>query len=338
MFTFYKYPSIENVSNLRTLSRITELGYDKGTWLVGLKVHGANHGFMTDGTTVIATKRSGILVPEDGSFYGYQNILAAYQAKILDFYKFLSSAYPFKVLTLFGELFGGRYNHPDVKRDTTATVVQKGVDYCPHNDFFLFDVKLDGFFLDKNYVSLACDNYGFIGNKPLFKGSFEECIKYPNIFPDPLHKTWNLPEIEGNVCEGVVIEPEIPLFFPIGDRVILKNKNEKFAEKASKKEKVPKTQFVWSTEGAEECSITFLYLVPNRLRNVLSHIGQVTEKDFGKVMGLFVQDALKDYLKDNEEKFNILDKKEQDMIKKEMQRKAADIIRPNFRDIVNNCF
>lgn len=339
-FIFKKYPSIEGADRTKVIDYIVQLGFDQIPWQVGLKVHGANFGIMTDGKTMEATKRSGFIVPDDGAFYGYQNVMATYQQRIFDFYRFLKDVFPLlDILTLYGELFGGKYGHPDVPNDPHGTMVQKGVDYCPHNDFFLFDIKVDDLFVNKCYTTIACNDHGFIGNVPLFQGSFRDCLQYPNEFPDPLHKKWNLPEIEGNICEGVIIEPEEPKFFQSGSRIILKNKNEKFAEKAShRKQRKIQAPHEWSEEGWSEVEEMFAYINENRLRNILSHIGEVTDKDFGRIMGMFAQDVFKDYLKDHNDEFSVLDKKEQDLFKKEMQRKCAECIRPNFRDIMDGTF
>ncbi len=196
-------------------------------------------------------------------------------------------------------------------------------------------------FINKCYCHIAINDFGFVGNTPLFQGSFRDCLKYPNEFPDPLHKLWDLPEVEGNnVCEGVVIEPEEPKHFPSGSRVILKNKNAKFSEKAShRKPRKLQLPHEWTVEGAGEVQIVFHYITENRLRNVLSHADfGINDKVFGRLMGMFAQDVFKDYLLDRSDKFNELNKKEQDLLKKEMQRKCAECIRPNFVNIVDGDF
>jgi len=338
--TFKSYPSIENIDRKATIDKIVEMGFDQAPWQASLKIHGSNLQIITDSQNLVTAKRTDLIVPEDGVFYGYQAVIDRYQSNIDEFLRFLKTIFPsFGVCRLYGELFGGMYNHPDVKRDPSAIKVQKGVNYCPHNDFFLFDISLDGIFINKLYVTAAVTDFSFIGAKPLYQGSFRECLQLDPAIQDPLHKEFGLPTIEDNICEGFVIEPEEPKFFPNGSRVILKNKNAEFCEKAShKKQKIIQMPHEWTVQGAEECSVLFLYITENRLRNVLSHIGQVTDKDFGKIMGLMAQDTLKDYMKDREDKYNLLEKKEQDIIKKQLQRKVADLIRPNFTNILDNYF
>lgn len=339
---FKKYPSIDRIDRKKTIDYIVQMGLDKDKWQVSLKVHGANFGIYYNGLDMESSKRSGFIVNSDGGFHNYQNVIANYQKNIYALYHYLNmTGLSFKNMILYGELFGGQYDHPDVEKDPHASRVQKGVQYCPHNDFFLFDIVVDGMFLPKSYVHKAIYCFGFVGALPLFTGTFIECLEHSNEFPDPLHETFDLPRLEGsayeeNVCEGVVVEPAVPKFFPSGSRVILKNKNDKFSEKASHKRmnKVQKPH-EWTEEGKIAVDEVLQYITENRLRNVLSHIGEITQKDFGKVMGLFAQDVYKSYLTDCSDHFNTLDNKEQDMVKKEMQRECANCIRPNFRNILD---
>ena len=109
-----------------------------------------------------------------------------------------------------------------------------------------------------------------------------------------------LPEIADNICEGVVIRPIITPHFNHGVRVILKKKNEAWAEgkqfrkSIKKEEKLPE-----KIVKLREAILT--YVTENRLNNVLSKVGQVTIKDFGKVMGMFSKDIVEDFSKDYQE-------------------------------------
>jgi len=156
---------------------------------------------------------------------------------------------------------------------------------------------------------------------------------------DPLHKEFGLPTIEDNVCEGLVYEPEVPRYYPSGKRMKLKAKNIEFCEKAShRKPRKTELPHEWTGEGVWEREEMELYINVNRLRNVLSHEGDISQKMFGKVQGLLAKDVFKDYLEDRSEQFSALSKKEQDLFKKEMQRKCAECIRPNFVYIVDGEF
>lgn len=48
------------------------------------------------------------------------------------------------LLYIYGELMGGVYPHKDLPRTDSATPpVQRGVYYCPHYDFYGFDIRTD---------------------------------------------------------------------------------------------------------------------------------------------------------------------------------------------------
>ena len=338
--TFTKYPSITPVSMKRSIEYIIQNGLDQQPWIATVKLHGANFQITTNGSDIKTGKRSGFIVPADGGFNGYQNVLAKYQQNIFEFYRHMSLLFDFDQLTLCGELFGGQYDHPDVDRDVHATRVQKGVQYCPHNDMSIFDIKVDNMFINKMYVNVAVNDFDFIGSTPVFQGSFRDCMKLNAHIQDPTYKKFGLPKLEGdNLCEGLVYEPEEPAWFPNGKRVKLKHVNPEFAEKTGRnKVRKPAVIHEWSDEGMEELQEMYTYINENRLRHILSHHGQFTQKTFGKLLGLFAKDVFTDYLEERNDQFEALSKKEQGIFKKDMQKKCGDCIRPNFVAIIENEF
>ena len=131
---------------------------------------------------------------------------------------------------------------------------------------------------------------------------------------------------------GVVIKPlTAPKHFRNGERIILKNKNDKWSEK-SHAPKVPKIPFEVTPEILEQRNAIEQFITENRLHNVLSKIGPVAKEDFGKIMKPFVEDIAKDFAK------------EYDMAEygkefgKYCSRRAAEMIRENFIKIVNGEF
>ena len=159
----------------------------------------------------------------------------------------------------------------------------------------------------------------------------EKCINFPIDFDSKIPEWLGLPKIENNLCEGVVIKPNEPKFLWSGSRVILKNKNEAFKEISGHKDGfLPKENIKLSDNGNKLLEEILTYITENRLRNVLSHIGAVTDKDFGKIMGLMNKDIIEDFLKNNDEEFNNLDKKERKFIQKRMGSETSQLLRKNF--------
>jgi Rnl2 family RNA ligase len=101
-----------------------------------------------------------------------------------------------------------------------------------------------------------------------------------------------------NFAEGIVIEPEEPAYFNNGSRVYFKNKTQAFSEK----NRQPREKKVFElSEKESDCMNNLLcYNTPQRVENVISKIGKVEAKDFGKILGLTIQDMLEDYKKDYE--------------------------------------
>jgi len=334
---FKKYSSIENAYRTKTVNYITETGNADGEWVSTLKIHGANYSFWTDGEDVKFGKRSGFIQGE--SFYGDFNF--DYDQNARDMHKYLQDVIPCDVLSIHGEIYGGLYDHPEVERDKSATRVQKEVQYIPFNDFIVFDIKVDNMLLNHDFVITLCKKFGFDHVPVLARGSFYDLMKMDVKFPDPLGVLKGLPPIEDNMAEGWVLKPVKPKFFGNGERIILKGKNPKLSEKNGGKHGKPPKPIIELSEDANRLKDDlFMYLNENRLRNVLSHgeIEQITQKDFGRLLGLFSKDAFTDFLKDNQEDWDNLEKKEQVVIKKNMNRVAGDVIRPNFVNIIDRTF
>ena len=232
---FIKYPSIENSYRTKTIEEIKKHGYDVGTWVVTNKIHGANFSIWYDGEKGLCAKRTSFIEGKE-NFHNHQDVVVKNYNKYFFVYEYFCDKYKTEKLNfvMFGELFGGSYPHPDVKLDPHSSRIQKGVYYCPHNDFYVYDIKVNNIFIPYDELEFVCKKYGFIYAKPLFKGSFEDCLKFNPVFEDTTYKIFGLPKIENNQSEGVVIRPLETKFFKNGSRCILKNKNPKFKEKTAK--------------------------------------------------------------------------------------------------------
>ncbi|MDR1679917.1 MAG: hypothetical protein LBR81_09115 [Prevotellaceae bacterium] len=144
MLVFKKYNSIENTYNKDFLERIKLEGYDALRYVVQEKVHGANCCFITDGKVVDFAKRTG-LVEAGERFYNYEGLLSRYLERVILLYARVKDRYPdTDCVLLYGEMFGGKYPHPDVRNDLMQMCIQKGVFYCPNHEFYGFDIFVQG--------------------------------------------------------------------------------------------------------------------------------------------------------------------------------------------------
>lgn len=334
MLEFKKYSSIENSFNREFMEHmVAEMPQDL-KFVVQEKVHGANTSFLCDGETVRFAKRTSIL-EDDEQFYDYPELLERYKDQVLNLFTDIKAKYPeVTQISLFGEMFGGLYPHDDVKVEHKVSLIQKGVCYSPNHEFYGFDIYLfteeSGRFLPVDEVNDLFEANSFFYARTLFQGTLTECLKYPNAFQSKIAEWLGLPTIEDNICEGIVIRPVIPMYLRNGSRVLIKSKNERFAEKKSvkKRNKIFTEPIPYSEALQDLIAESEAYVTENRLTNVVSHIGEVHfPKDFGKVMGLFSKDVLDDFLKEHGGSYAALDKCEQKSLNKELNKLCTTLVK-----------
>ena len=331
---FKKYNSIENTYDEDFLGKIREEGFDKQEFVVQEKVHGSNVCIVTDGNTVSFGKRTGFIEAGE-KFYDYEELLVRYTPKVLSLFTIVQSAMSdVETLTVFGEMFGGKYPHPDVKHQKQQMIIQKGVFYSPVHEFYAFDLYITtnetGRFLSVDEANAFFEQGGFFYAKSLFRGNLDACLKYPNDSPSRIAEWLGLPPLEGNISEGVVIRPVEPLYLRNGARVLLKSKNAKFAEKKSIKKRAPKL-FVepsYSEALNSLLPVAEQYITENRIHNVVSKIGHISmPKDMGKMIGLFSKDVLEDFLKEHSGAYAALEKSEQKILNRHINSLSTNLLK-----------
>ena len=339
---FYKYPSIENSYRTELIEKINGLHYDKLRYCVTEKIHGANtqidYNFKT-GQFVIG-KRTDVL--KDGEdFYHSLSVLESFKDKIHDIAMFLQSHLatdeaPLAVIRAYGELFGGSYPHSAVPVNKSANRVQKGVFYSPDNEWAAFDISYsfdaeitgdDGiYFMNGRDFRSVCERFA-LPVVPLLAvtDNLSDALVYPNDGLSEVYSMFGLPPLEHNVMEGVVIRPwDVDVWMGM-TRLVLKNKNQKFAEKKQER-KVVSDSVELSESVKHAFSEISAYITANRVQNVLSHYGDFTEKDIGKLIGLCCQDALADYRKESKT-LDFMDKSEEKLVTKQLTRMMAPVVR-----------
>jgi Rnl2 family RNA ligase len=212
--------------------------------------------------------------------------------------------------------------------------IQKGVFYSPVHEFYGFDIYVKeaetGRYLPVDETDSFFDGGGFIYAKTLFRGVLDECLKYPNDFQSHIAGWLGLPPIEDNICEGIVIRPVEPVYLRNGARLLLKSKNSKFAEKKSVKKRQPAlfVEPTYSEALNEQLLVAEEYVTENRLNNVTGKIGHVSmPKETGKLIGLFSKDILEDYLKEHASEYALLEKSEQKILNRHVNKQATDLIK-----------
>lgn len=318
---FRKYSSIENSYQDWYLKRIISNGLHKECdWLVFEKIDGSNFSFVYNGVEMKFARRGAIL-GKDERFFDYTGVAERYSQAVIDLYHRLGLSEGSHV-NVFGELYGGYY--PMIQ--SAEKPINKNIFYCPQIDFIVFDVFVkepnDGYgkWLPYDEYAKLLENIPVL--EPLFRGSFEDALKFENEFVTKIPVMHGLPEIEDNLAEGVVIKPAIPLHFPSGARVALKNKIERYNEKQT-----PKKPVAAVAENPILSHPINDYINPQRLDAVISKIGYVTKKDFSRVMKEFSADILEDYRKDHEGE---IDDKEEKILKKVVGTMARNVVSKYF--------
>lgn len=307
---FKKYPSITNSYQAEFLEKVS-LYNNETKWFVQEKVHGANFAIYSDGNEVKCAKRTSF-VDCDERFYNHPTVMEKYAKSVMHI------ARRYGEVIVYGELCGGAYDG-----QYEGKMIQRGVQYCPHNDFLIFDIMANGEFMRFESVIEIARDYDLNICPVLISGPLEDCLKYPNEFPSIVPELFNLPIIANNICEGVVIRPNQSIFFG-ESRIILKNKNSIFSEKDERPIKL-------TQEFPEELQPILDEITPyineNRVLAVASKIGEVSINDFQKLMGLTIQDAI-------EEAGDIAYKKLEPILRKpvnkELQRHVIPLVRNYF--------
>nr|WP_314494407.1 RNA ligase, Rnl2 family [uncultured Chryseobacterium sp.] len=333
---FKTYNSIENAYQTRVIDQIKLQGFGDEVFIVQEKVHGANFSFFTEGKEIKIAKRTDF-IEKDEKFYNAHKILERYRKNVIDVFEKVKAIYPdLETVVIYGELFGGGYKHKEVEPVKDAIKVQKGVEYAPYNEFYAFDIKLNGTtYLDTDFVNQIFDEAGFFYAKILFQGTLEEALKFPNDFDSKIPAWLGLPAIENNRCEGTIVKTLKTKYFGNGSRVILKNKNEKWTEKSKmvRKDRSIQKEVRFSENAQNIWEEIQKYATANRLANVVSKIGEFDPKMIGKIIGLFSRDILEDFENDFPNTFTTVEKEEQKRINKKLNSLVIDIIKEELMTV-----
>jgi Rnl2 family RNA ligase len=334
---FKKYSSLENHYNSKFIEKLYSLGLTGGEWVAREKIHGTNFSLIIERDKVTCAKRTGPILPAE-DFYGYEIVLKKYDKAIKGVQEVMDSISTSVPVTyqVFGEFAGGG--------------IQKGVDYG-EKDFYVFDIIIntesgDTYYMSDYEMQDFCNTFGFKMAPMLGRGTFDALIMIPNDL-DSVLAAYNVTAsedlVEANNCvfdanvigdntaEGYVLKPCFPKWLPNGARVAIKCKNSKFSEK-KKSDKPIKAKVELSKADNKLVGILACYVTLNRVNNVISKIGEIGPKDFGKVMGLTVQDILEET---SREGITLTQADNPSLIKKELVKMVQDVLRPAWIELVS---
>ncbi|CAL9970314.1 RNA ligase [Vibrio phage D148] len=331
---FKKYSSLENHTRDKFIHSLIQNGMTEGEWVAREKVHGANFSFWYTGgdEDVYTGKRSGPIAG-DNFFSSYK--LDKYKPAVEITYENLLEAGMLEkgdLIGVYGEIFGGHFFG---NQEPGSKAVQAGMNYHPGTEFVAFDImifKHDGMYIlsDDEMVEHIAEEIPLAPE--VGRGEFNDLLMLDNDFQSLIPGIFKLevPEGEKAQCEGFVMRPSSgDKFLSSGARAIIKHKNKAFNEKGGNKDPKRFKDAALTDEETEIFKKFSVYFNSVRLESVLSKEGEVTWKDFGRVNGLLIQDAMKDFDHDND--FNIKDGDFWGKASKAVGNLAGEVVREYFK-------
>ncbi|MET8540903.1 RNA ligase family protein [Kitasatospora sp. NPDC004799] len=205
-------------------------------WTAAEKVHGAHFAVVCDGGSVRAAKRRELLDDEglDG-FFGVSRIwpeLAVAAARFAEEVRRPRGGAA--VVTVYGELAGGRYPHPEVPAAPGVDPVQTGVWYAPGLRWLPFDATVETpegrrWIADRE-LRTAARTAGLTCVPLLGHGPLTALHDLPVRYPSRVPALFGLPELPDNLAEGYVLKPAGEWPEEGAARPLVKVKQRAFAE------------------------------------------------------------------------------------------------------------
>lgn len=300
---------------------------EKLKWVVTEKVHGANFSFIYENGNLKFAKRKEYLSWAD-DFFGFQLVVNKLEDRILRLFEKLSSEIVAEKYIIYGELFGGKYPHPEVEPVKDLYAIQTGVYYTPSIEFCAFDIALetDGiaskYYLDYETAVSYFEQFGIFYAKPLFIGKFNEALNFNIRINSAVPKEFNLPELKDNLIEGMVVKPFNQTDHTIFSRPIVKLKNPEFDEE-DKFHEAEKWSFIPGVSSKTE-DLSFIveelrnYITLNRLKSAVSKTGKPdidNPRRMSEIKTELLEDAITDFNDNNNNLLNDLSESEKDWIR-----------------------
>ncbi len=311
---FIPYLSIENHCNSKIVNNIlrTVSQYSNVEWVATEKVHGANFQMITDGKEIQCAKRTALLTKDDNKgFFGFTEVLERYRSNVIRLFEQIQPQ-P-KTVTLYGELFGNGYptgkgnapegNPPRLRNANTKDKgpVQRHIYYCPHLEFYAFDIVVDGLFLPYDQCVDLWTQCHFLYAKALKRGTFQDVYSFEvETLRSWIPAHFGLPELKDAFAEGIVLKP-VTYMGNKYQELFLKKKQSKFVEVSKGKPiqfdrqiVLPTSDDLKDTKGLLDDVARFM--TKTRLDAVISKEGHVEDKK--RLVGLFMADVIQDWKKE----------------------------------------
>lgn len=312
--TFRKFESIPNEYDDDMKSKMVMFSHNHPDIKVAVteKFHGANLSVEVSSNNGVcatwASRNKVIGKHEFTGFYRSDIVVNKYTSKV----SALTEVSPH--LTVYGEIVGG--NYPSIMKWDDVSPggypsVQKGVHYTPDIEWVVFDVfdHTKNRYWSTSEVETHMKELQIPYARALFRGTFEEamywsCQNFDSVTLAPF-ELFGLTPVEDNIREGHILKFDggegLMLMrnkFNRDERLIIKHKNDRFKEKANAKSDHVYTEFNLPEHLEQIGQIARMYVVPNRLDNVISKMTCIpTKKDIGLVIRELKSDVISELVR-----------------------------------------
>ncbi len=293
---------------------------NKLKWVVTEKIHGANFSFVYENRQLKYAKRKDYLKWND-DFFGFQTVAAALEERIIHLFEALQQDIPAHRYIIYGELFGGKYPHPEVAPNTAVQAIQTGVYYSPDIRFCAFDIAIETteedskYYLDYDKAVEYFERFDIFYARILYAGKWNEALNFNTRIDSRVPAQLQLPELSPNLIEGIVIKPfSHSALTTLSFRPVIKLKNPEFDEEKKFHEAEKWSYIPAVSSRTEELSFLVeemaLYFTRNRLDSALSKTGRLdpsNQQRMDDIKKEFLDDILTDFNDNNEGILNELE-------------------------------
>ncbi|WP_143307509.1 RNA ligase family protein [Chitinophaga vietnamensis] len=320
------------------LSEKDQQQLNKLKWVVTEKIHGANFSFVYEDRQLRYAKRKDYLKWND-DFFGFQTVAVKMEEQMTSLFEQLKQDIPAQRYIVYGELFGGKYPHPEVAADEQVQAIQTGVYYSPVIQFCAFDIAVETAegiknYLDYDHAIKYFERFGIFYAKVLFSGKLNEVLNFNTRIDSGIPSQLHLPALTPNLIEGVVVKPLSHSSIPgLASRPVIKLKNPEFDEE-KKFHEAEKWSFVPDLRSRSE-ELSFLveemahYITKNRMNSALSKIGRLdfsNEKRMEEIKKEFLEDIFCDFNNDNDNILADLDASDTQWLRDRIAVRIAEFI------------
>ncbi|SEW56389.1 RNA ligase family protein [Chitinophaga arvensicola] len=309
---------------------------NKLKWVVTEKIHGANFSFVYENHQLLYAKRKDYLRWTD-DFFGFQAVAAEMETQLIRLFEQLKQDIPAHKYIIYGELFGGKYPHPEVVAAPEVQAIQTGVYYSPSIRFCAFDIAIETTekaYLDYETAVRYFEQFNILYAKILFSGKWNEALNFNTRIDSQIPAQLNLPMLTPNLIEGIVIKPlHHSGVSDLSRRPIIKLKNPEFDEE-EKFHEAEKWSFIPNVTTLSE-ELSFLvdemthYITENRLNSALSKIGRLDpgdEKRMQEIKKELQEDVLTDFNEDNDKILDELDEEKREWVKERVWVRVSEFV------------